>query len=81
MNVEPASLPAPVLSSPERPRKKPREVIEIGDSEEEELGSEDDYGWGDEDDMAAEGLMEGPDETLGPATEKASLPESPTGTK
>ncbi|QDS69367.1 hypothetical protein FKW77_004317 [Venturia effusa] len=41
----------PILSSPARPTKRPFE--EVADSEEEALSDDDDYGWDDEDELAA----------------------------
>jgi hypothetical protein len=49
------SIAVPILSSPVRPAK--RAYDEIADSEEEEPPSDDDYGWDQEDELAA-GLME-----------------------
>lgn len=43
-----------LASSPAKPSKRP--LTEIADSE-EELVSGDEYGWGDEDELAAEGLI------------------------
>ena len=43
-----------ITSSPVQPPKRP--LTEIADSE-EELGSEDEYGWAEEDELAAEGLI------------------------
>ena len=48
-------MPAPILSSPVRPLKRPRG--EIADSDDDDLDSEDDYGWGDDDAIAAEDLI------------------------
>jgi len=48
-----------IASSPIKPPKRP--LAEIADSE-DELESEDEYGWGDDDELAAEGLIN--DESL-----------------
>jgi len=52
-------LTSVIASSPVKPLKRP--LSEIADSE-EELGSEDEYGWGEDDELAAEGLIN--DESL-----------------
>lgn len=49
-------MPIPILSSPAHPLKRSRD--EVADSDAEELGSEDDYGWGNDDEIAAENLIE-----------------------
>ena len=47
-------LTSVIASPPIKPPKRP--LAEIADSE-EELGSEDEYGWGEDDELAAEGLI------------------------
>jgi len=61
-----AKLTGVIASSPVKPPKRP--LAEIADSE-EELGSEDEYGWDEDDELAAESLIN--DESLLQAGEAA----------
>ncbi|KAF2098787.1 P-loop containing nucleoside triphosphate hydrolase protein [Rhizodiscina lignyota] len=66
-------IAAPILSSPARPLKR---SYEVADSDAEELGSEDDYGWGDDDEIAAETLIEDTSQSIEPAEDgNAALTE------
>lgn len=58
VSIDPTEHLSAVLSSPARPTKRPREIIEIEDSEAEDLGSDEEFGWDDEDDIVAEGLVD-----------------------
>ncbi|KAK3062835.1 hypothetical protein LTS18_003267 [Coniosporium uncinatum] len=59
INISSAALSVPPLSSPHRSLK--RSFDEIADSDGEAVGSDDEYGWADEDQMiAAEGLVDVP---------------------
>jgi hypothetical protein len=56
VDIEPNALPA--VPSPTRPAKRPRQVIEIGDSE-DEFDSDAEFGWAGEDELAAEAVADG----------------------
>lgn len=58
VTIESTELPSAVLSSPTRPMKRARELIEIEDSDAEDVGSDEEFGWDDDDEMAAENLVE-----------------------
>ncbi|KAF1982717.1 P-loop containing nucleoside triphosphate hydrolase protein [Aulographum hederae CBS 113979] len=79
LRIESSALSVPPLSSPMRGQKRPFE--EISDPDVEDVGSENDYGWVEEDQVAAEGLLiEDPtlpiDLTKPPHTEHTGKPDT-----
>ncbi|KAK8206330.1 P-loop containing nucleoside triphosphate hydrolase protein [Phyllosticta paracitricarpa] len=78
VELKSAELPMQPLTSPAAQRTSTkRRYAEVADSDDEELNSDELYGWGNEDDIATEGLIDESDLAIGLARETSSSSSHP----